>query len=99
MSTTKHTGQAADQIVDSLIEQHFEEACEAEENGSRIAPFSAADKLHMANRAGVDLEVVERRMQALCEELPHIDRFAAVPRYRYKASDEAASSDDDACGR
>jgi len=85
MSTMNHqTASQKEKIVDQLIHDHFAQLNESDDQGRPISPFSAADKLHLANRAGADLEMVERRLKALCDELPPADHLVAVPRYCLK---------------
>jgi hypothetical protein len=49
-----------------------------------VAAIPASDKFGWAKEAGTDLDLVDARLNAICEEVDLDDEHAAVPRYRVR---------------
>jgi hypothetical protein len=68
-----------------MIRKYIAERGECDERGVRVAAVSASDKFGWAKEAGTDLDFVDARLNANCEEVGLDDEHAAVPRYRMKS--------------
>lgn len=84
-TTTRNDEHHPHRELSRLIEEHFEKAAEDEDQGHPVAPVSASDKLHWANKAGVNLQEVDQRLNAMCDPVIRPSRFSAVDRYRLRA--------------
>jgi hypothetical protein len=82
MSAKQHTQQELARQVDSMIRGYIAENGERDDLGFRVAAIPASDKFGWAKKAGTDLEFVDARLNAICEEVALDDEHAAVPRYR-----------------
>jgi hypothetical protein len=70
--------------LDAMICDRVRQSGEKDEAGRPVAAVPASDKYALAKRAGVDLEFVEQRFDALCDIMPLEDEHVVVPRYRLK---------------
>lgn len=84
MSGTKRSGTDAIQTLDGLIRKHFDKSEERDEQGSSIASISTSDKYGWAKEVEVGLEVVEHRLDEICEEVALDDPHAVTTRYRIR---------------
>lgn len=84
MKTHEHSQTDVTKQVDCLVKQHLVEAAEATDDGKPVAAVSASDRFSWAKQAGVDIEFIDRRMAAICEQVTASDQHWAVPRYRMK---------------
>ena len=78
--------------VDRLIVDHLTHNCEGKQYELPYAAISTSDQLHWANRAGVDIDFIEHRLDAICEKLAAEDKHWAVPRFRLKSNDSQQSN-------
>jgi hypothetical protein len=70
--------------IDDAIRERIRETDEFDRLGNPVAAIPASDKLGLAKRTGAEIKDVERRLNAICEEIVEEERFAAVPRYRLR---------------
>lgn len=68
--------------VDGLIRQHMATHSESTADGTSVAPISASDRFAWAKDAGVDIDFVNARLEAICKKVPPADKHWAVPRFR-----------------
>lgn len=79
---TRQSGPVPTHQIDELIDEQFAKSNERDERGETIASVSVSDKLTWANRTNVELDEIEKRLAAVCEEVPLDDPHAVARRYR-----------------
>ena len=84
MSNQQPTNQALTNRIDEAIRDRIRETDEFDGLGNPIAAIPASDKLGLARKTGAEIEHVEQRLNAICEEIVGEERFEAVPRYRLR---------------
>jgi hypothetical protein len=70
--------------IDEAIRERIRETDEFDTLGNPVAAIPASDKLGLAKKTGAEIEDVEQRLNAICEEIVEENSFAAVPRYRLR---------------
>jgi hypothetical protein len=72
------------QRIDRAIRERIQEAYESDRRGIPHAAIPASDKYGLARECGVELDEIQERLDAICEEVDTDDPFAAIPRYRLR---------------
>jgi hypothetical protein len=75
------------QELDQAIRERILAAGEVDKDGTPIAAIPASDKFGLAKQVGVELEDVEQRLDATCEQIMEEERLAVAPRYRLRGKD------------
>ena len=70
--------------IDEAIRERIRETDEFDSLGNPVAAIPASDKLGLAKKTGAEIEDVEQRLNAICDEILEEASFAAVPRYRVR---------------
>jgi hypothetical protein len=70
--------------IDQAIRERILETDEFDRLGNPVAAIPASDKHGLALKTGTQIEDVEQRLSAICEEVVEEGRFEAVPRYRLR---------------
>jgi hypothetical protein len=84
MSNQQSTTRALMDRIDEAIRDRIRETDEFDRLGNPVAAIPASDKLGLAKKTGAEIEHVEQRLNAICEEIVGEERFEAVPRYRLR---------------
>ncbi len=72
------------QKIDQVIRERIREGRESDDHGNPIAAVPASDKHGLARDVGVEMEDIQKRLEAICDEVTDQDGHAAVPRYRLR---------------
>ena len=72
------------QRIDRAIRERIQEAYESDRRGIPHAAIPASDKYGLARECGVQLDDIQKRLDAICDEVDTDDPFAAIPRYRLR---------------
>ncbi len=84
MSDRRPTSDAMIERIDEAIRERIRETEEFDSLGNPVAAIPASDKLGLAKRTGAEIEDIEQRLNAICEEVVEEERFEAVTRYRLR---------------
>jgi len=79
--------------IDDAIRDRIRDTDEFDNLGNPVAAVPASDKYALARQVRVEMEDVEQRLNAICEEIQEEDPHAVVPRYRLRmAASRSAQS-------
>ena len=83
---TNEAGSRGDVVekIDQVIRERIREGRETDDHGNPIAAVPASDKHGLARDVGVEMEDIQERLDAICDEVTEQDGHAAVPRYRLR---------------
>jgi hypothetical protein len=84
MSNEARSQRELTEKIDQVIRERIQKGREADDQGYPIAAVPASDKYSLAKQVGVEMEDVQERLEAICDEVTDRDGYAAVPRYRLR---------------
>ncbi len=84
MSDHRPMRNALTKRIDEAIRERIRETDEFDSLGNPVAAIPASDKLGLAKQTGAEIEDIQQRLNAICEEVVEEERFEAVTRYRLR---------------